>query len=62
VAKALNGQIRRDALHPNPLNRIRVPANADRARGRNALPDGDRWPRGTVGLIDEAKNLTKAGS
>jgi hypothetical protein len=29
--------------------------NTYRARGRNALPDGDRWPRRTVGLIDKAK-------
>jgi hypothetical protein len=52
---AMSGQIGRNARHPNPLNRIRVSANADRARGRKALPDGDRWPQGTVGLIDEAK-------
>jgi hypothetical protein len=50
----MSGQIG-DARHPNPLDRIRVPANDNRARGRNALPDVDRWPRGTVGLIDEAK-------
>jgi hypothetical protein len=51
----MSAQIGRNARHPNPLNRIRVSANADRARGRKALPDGDRWPQGTVGLIDEAK-------
>jgi hypothetical protein len=30
-------------------------ANTNRARGRDALPGGDRRPQGTVGLIDEAK-------
>jgi hypothetical protein len=37
------------------LRRPRSETNANRARGRAALPDGDRWPQGAVGLIDEAR-------
>jgi hypothetical protein len=42
----------------SPSSVVRRPyfeTNANRARGRDALPDGDRWPQRTVGLIDEAK-------
>ena len=34
--------------------------NADRARGRDALPDGDRWPRWDSRLDRRGQNLTKA--
>ena len=36
------------------------PANANRARGRDALPDGDRWPPRDSRLDRRGENLTKA--
>ena len=46
------------ASAPLSLFAIRIRAesrNADRARGREALPDGTADPKGSVGLIDEAE-------
>jgi hypothetical protein len=43
-------------LYPSSvLRRPRSETNANRARGRDALPDGTADLEGTVGLIDEAR-------
>jgi hypothetical protein len=46
-----------------PSSVLRLPlseTNTYRARGRNALPDGDRWPRRDSRLDRRGQNLTKA--
>jgi hypothetical protein len=43
------------------LRRPRSETNANRARGRAALPDGDRWPPRDSRLDRRGQNLTKRG-
>src|SRR5277367_2968783 len=50
------------AVFPIRFFPIRVSANTNRARGRNALPDGNRWPQRDSRLDRRGQNLTKAAS